>query len=47
MRWKGGHLLHLVRRRAGPRLLIGNNLGRINGWIEEQDVLGRVVEVHR
>lgn len=47
VRWRGGYLLHLVKRREGSRLLIGNNLGRVNGWVEGAAVLGRVVEVHR
>jgi hypothetical protein len=46
VRWRGGYLLHLVKRREGSRLLIGNNLGRVNGWVEGDAVLGRVVEVH-
>jgi hypothetical protein len=46
VRWKGGVLLHLVREATAGRLLIGNTLGRLNGWVDRQDVLGRVVKVH-
>jgi hypothetical protein len=46
VRWKGGVLLHLVKEVDGDRLLIGNNVGKTNGWAARADVLGRVVEVH-
>src|SRR5688572_5234583 len=43
LRWKGRHyLLHLVLQVEGDRALIGNNLGKVNGWVEAADVLGRV-----
>ena len=42
--WKGGYLLHLVHE-ATARLLIGNNVGGINGWVPRTDVLGKVVKV--
>lgn len=46
VRWKGNVLLHLVREAEVDRVLIGNNLGKINGWAPRHDVLGLVVEVH-
>ncbi|WP_224247542.1 hypothetical protein [Hyalangium gracile] len=46
VRWKGGVLLHLVKEAQGDRLLIGNNLGRLNGWVRRQAVAGRLVRVH-
>ncbi len=46
VRWKGGVLLHLVQQATAGRLLIGNTLGRSNGWVDRQDVVGRVVKVH-
>jgi hypothetical protein len=39
-------LLHLVKEEDGDRLLIGNNVGKINGWATRADVLGIVVAVH-
>lgn len=46
----GRDFLHLVlaTRREGPdtRYLIGNNRGRINGWIGRAAVFGRVTEIH-
>jgi hypothetical protein len=46
VRWKGNVLLHLVKDAEPERLLIGNNVGKVNGWASRLDVLGRVVEVH-
>jgi hypothetical protein len=43
--WKGGFLLHLVKEVADGRLLIGNNLGKINGWADATAVLGKAVAV--
>ncbi|MBN9521851.1 hypothetical protein J0H58_25600 [bacterium] len=43
--WKGGYLLHLVREIRDGRLLIGNNLGQANGWVEAAAVIGRVTAV--
>lgn len=45
VRWRrGSYLLHLVKAIQGDRVLIGNNLGKINGWVAGHDVLGRVVD---
>ena len=44
--WRGNFLLHLVKQATPDRLLIGNNLGKTNGWVERCAVLGRVSEVH-
>src|SRR5262245_28238731 len=46
VRWKGNFLLHLVKEVDGDRLLIGNNIGKINGWATRSDVLARVTKVH-
>jgi hypothetical protein len=43
VRWRGGYLLHLVKAIERDRVLIGNNLGKINGWAPRADVLGRCV----
>lgn len=42
LRWKGGFLLHLVKETNADEVLIGNNLGKVNGWAPRSDVLGRV-----
>jgi hypothetical protein len=46
VRWKGNVVLHLVKQIDGERLLIGNNVGKINGWAKRADVLGRVIAIH-
>jgi hypothetical protein len=43
--WKGNCLLHLVKEIDGDRLLIGNNLGKVNGWVNAAAVIGRVTAV--
>ena len=43
--WKGNYLLHLVKEAAADQLLIGNNLGKTNGWVPRSAVVGRVVSV--
>lgn len=42
---RGRDYLHLVKAIQGERVQIGNNLGRINGWIHRSKVHGRCVEV--
>jgi hypothetical protein len=42
--WKGGYLLHLVKQATPDKLLIGNNLGKINGWAARSAAIGRVSE---
>jgi hypothetical protein len=43
--WKGGYLLHLIVDVRDDRVLIGNNVGGINGWVEATAVRGKVVAV--
>jgi len=43
--WKGNYLLHLVKEVKGDQLLIGNNLGKTNGWVSAQAMRGLVVAV--
>lgn len=39
----GQHYLHLVKATQGGRYLIGNNRGRINGWVTAGAIYGRWV----
>jgi hypothetical protein len=41
----GREYLHLVKAIQGPRFQIGNNRGRINGWVTANAVFGRCVRV--
>jgi len=43
--WRGGFLLHIVKEATGDQLLIGNNVGKINGWVSRAAVIGRVTAV--
>jgi hypothetical protein len=45
VRWKGNHLLHLVKEIRGDQFLIGNNIGKINGWVAASDIRGKVIAV--
>lgn len=41
----GNQFLHLVKAIQGKRYQIGNNKGRINGWIGQNGVFGKLVRV--
>lgn len=43
----GAQYLHLVKARQGDRFQIGNNRGRINGWIGANGIFGRCVRVEK
>ncbi|MEX0715927.1 MAG: hypothetical protein WD066_05040 [Planctomycetaceae bacterium] len=43
--WKGNFLLHLVKDVRDGELLIGNNLGKLNGWAPATAAIGKVVAV--
>lgn len=45
IRWKNNYLLHLVLDKKDGQLQIGNNLGKINGWIDADAVLAKVIGV--
>ena len=45
VRVRGRVYLHLVKAVQGARYLIGNNKGRINGWVGRGCIYGRAVEV--
>ncbi|NOT60168.1 MAG: S24/S26 family peptidase [Acidobacteria bacterium] len=42
---KGQEYLHLIKAMQGKRFQIGNNKGRINGWITANAIYGRCVSV--
>jgi len=37
----GNQYLHLVKARQGQRFQIGNNRGRINGWVGPNGIYGK------
>ena len=45
VQWRDNYLLHLVKEIKDGQFLIGNNLGKINGWVPFQAVKGKVIAV--
>lgn len=41
----GYQYLHLIKSKQGERFQIGNNRGRINGWIGTNGIYGKCVRV--
>lgn len=41
----GREYLHLVKAIQGPRFQIGNNRGRINGWVTAGAIYGKCIAV--
>jgi hypothetical protein len=41
----GAEYLHLIKAIQGERFQIGNNRGRINGWVTMRAIHGRLVRV--
>ena len=41
----GREYLHLVKAIQGPRFQIGNNRGRINGWITAGAIFGKCIRI--
>ena len=41
----GKQYLHLVKAIQGKRFQIGNNRGRINGWVSESSIFGKCTKV--
>jgi SOS-response transcriptional repressor LexA len=41
----GFQYLHLIKAIQGDRFQIGNNVGRINGWISENSIFGICVKI--
>ena len=44
-RVRGQEYLHLVKAIQRPRFQIGNNRGRINGWVTASAIFGKCVAV--
>lgn len=41
----GQEYLHLVKAVQGPRFQIGNNRGKINGWVTANAIFGKCIAV--
>ena len=42
---KGSEYLHLIKAIRGNQYQIGNNRGRINGWVGTNSIYGRLTSV--
>lgn len=47
VRCKGYDYLHLIKAIDGTRYQIGNNKGRINGWVSANAIFGIATKVER
>ena len=45
VKWGNNFLLHLVKDARPGEFLIGNNVGKINGWVPAAAVVGKVIAV--
>jgi len=43
----GNQYLHLIKAIQGERFQIGNNIGRINGWISQSSIYGVCVSIEK
>jgi hypothetical protein len=41
----GREYLHLIKAIQGPRFQIGNNRGRINGWVTANTIFGKCARI--
>ncbi len=41
----GAEYLHLIKAINGARFQIGNNCGRINGWVGTNAIFGKLVKI--
>ncbi len=42
VQWHGGHIYHLVGEIQGDQFLIVNSVGKTNGWVNGDAILGRI-----
>lgn len=45
VRVKGNVFLHLIKAKNDGRFLIGNNRGKINGWVGSHSVYGVAIQI--
>ena len=45
VRWKGNYILHIIKEITDDQVLIGNNLGKINGWVPRSDIIAKVTSI--
>lgn len=42
---RGSQYLHLIKATKGKRFQIGNNRGKINGWVGVNSIFGKCIKV--
>ncbi|MBI4849575.1 MAG: hypothetical protein HY808_13570 [Nitrospirae bacterium] len=45
VKWHKGDIFHLVGEIQGDQFLIVNSLGKVNGWVGGNDILGRITHI--
>ncbi len=45
VKWHQTDMMHLVQEVQGDQFLIANSLGKINGWVSGNDILGRITRI--
>ena len=45
VKWHKGYIIHIVQEIKGDQFLIVNSVGKINGWVDVKDILGRVSHI--
>ncbi len=44
--WKKNYILHIIKDITDEQVLIGNNLGKLNGWISKKDIIAKVIAIN-
>jgi len=45
VKWHQGDIFHIVGEIQGEKYLIVNSLGKVNGWVSAEDILGRITKI--
>ena len=45
VKWHQSHIFHVVGEIKDNQYLIVNSLGKVNGWVKAEDILGRVTHI--
>ena len=45
VKWHQGDIFHIVGDIQNDQYLIVNSLGKVNGWVEKKEILGKVTEI--
>jgi hypothetical protein len=45
VKWHQSDIFHVIGDIQGDRFLIVNSLGKVNGWVNSKEILGRITEI--